>query len=315
MAVFERSFYVQCKSGIFCVAIRSLSKGPLNVLVASDEIDFLKIVSTGMLIDLPLRSLSCVHNQNQSGNGLLIARSMKIYSGDVPRIQLAHSSVTLLKKIHRSIKPTNTDGFGWIMGVIDWQTSAPLVNPAYAGYNAVEKELRKLGIQAISTLYTWLLDPLNDKSDPSQNQSTRQFRFTELLGAGPGLTPAGDDLLAGVLLALHYADHSNIAGNLWKVLEPQVNSRTNAISAAHLRLSANGQCAQPVLHLLDGLLSGSSQSNSSTGSERSRHGRYCETTDEAVQLRRTAICRLADSIGSSSGWDILAGITLVVSAL
>ena len=59
--------------------------------------------------------------------------------------------------------------------------------------------------------------------------------ISKLPGAGPGLTPSGDDLLAGVMLALHRLHHAGswrrCFGNNWS---PMLATRTNAISAAHL---------------------------------------------------------------------------------
>ena len=70
--------------------------------------------------------------------------------------------------------------------------------------------------------------------------------LVRLLGLGPGLTPSGDDLVAGTLVALHALGFARAAADLWRVVQPSLKD-TNAISSAHLRAAAHGQAAA-VLH-------------------------------------------------------------------
>ncbi len=72
-----------------------------------------------------------------------------------------------------------------------------------------------------------------------------------LLGLGPGLTPAGDDLLAGVLLT-----HAHLGTGL-PSLAAHLRERadaTTALSADLLRHAGAGRGAPPVLGLLDALV-------------------------------------------------------------
>ncbi|MBW3602493.1 MAG: DUF2877 domain-containing protein, partial [Actinobacteria bacterium] len=73
-----------------------------------------------------------------------------------------------------------------------------------------------------------------------------------LLGRGQGLTPAGDDLLAGFVaaaVALGPEDWARrcVAG----VLEQRPRDRTTALSATLLELAARGEVVQPARPLLD----------------------------------------------------------------
>ena len=72
-------------------------------------------------------------------------------------------------------------------------------------------------------------------------------RAEQLVGLGPGLTPAGDDYLGGVMVALHLLDRSTQAASLWRWLEPRLAQRSNPISAAHLAAAAAGE-AHEALH-------------------------------------------------------------------
>mgnify|MGYP003694359729 CR=1 FL=1 len=74
-------------------------------------------------------------------------------------------------------------------------------------------------------------------------------RAEELIGLGPGLTPAGDDYLGGVMVALHLLDRAGQAAALWRWLEPRLAQRSNAISAGALRRRRRGRSAR-ALHEL-----------------------------------------------------------------
>lgn len=105
-----------------------------------------------------------------------------------------------------------------------------------------------------------------------------------MLGLGPGLTPAGDDFLAGLLAVLHLPD-----GPAWPLrdigglLVADAGRRTNAISVAMLRAAAQGRVRECVIALLRELVAGDPR-----------------TVDEA--LARVL------AIGSTSGSDMAAGV-------
>ncbi len=104
-----------------------------------------------------------------------------------------------------------------------------------------------------------------------------------LQGRGPGLTPVGDDVLAGLLLVHTFAGNRSTRA----VAD---TAETTDLSAAFLHWAARGQTIAPVHHMID------------------RAARY--RTEEALQA--AAIVR---SIGSSSGPALMAGIGLAASAL
>jgi hypothetical protein len=77
-----------------------------------------------------------------------------------------------------------------------------------------------------------------------------------LLGLGPGLTPSGDDFLAGVLALLHAIGLSDQRGRLWRVLVPALPLATGAISRVHLECAAEGRLAARQHLILNALLDG-----------------------------------------------------------
>lgn len=107
-----------------------------------------------------------------------------------------------------------------------------------------------------------------------------------LIGLGPGLTPSGDDLIGGVLCALHATRRAQIAERLAAWVLPLAATGTGRISRAHLACAAEGECGEAVNDAIVALLSGG-----------------------APDLARI------DAIGHTSGWDALAGVTLALHAI
>jgi hypothetical protein len=110
-----------------------------------------------------------------------------------------------------------------------------------------------------------------------------------LIGLGPGLTPSGNDLLGGVLVALRLRDRPDLAETLWNGIRGALESGTNAISRAHLAAAARGLGGAALHAVLNDLLTGKS---------------------DVIAARLAAI----DRIGHTSGWDALAGAVLALRA-
>lgn len=128
---------------------------------------------------------------------------------------------------------------------------------------------------AVAALARWLAEPTGIPSDAGG-----------LIGLGPGLTPAGDDLIGGALCALHAAGRGEIAARLALWALPLARTGTNRISQAHLACAAQGTCGEAVNDAIVALLSG-----------------------EPPDLARI------DAVGHTSGWDALAGAVLALGAL
>lgn len=79
-----------------------------------------------------------------------------------------------------------------------------------------------------------------------------------LVGAGPGLTPSGDDALVGLMAALHRGGHGQPAatrafGALGAAVARHLE-RTSDVSAHHLALASTGHTSEPLTELLDALV-------------------------------------------------------------
>jgi uncharacterized protein DUF2877 len=101
-------------------------------------------------------------------------------------------------------------------------------------------------------------------------------------GLGPGLTPAGDDALAGILLARRALAGANAEPELLAVAR-SVN--TTELSGALLAWAARGQAVEPVHGLLGALAAG-------------------DRPAAAAAVERVA------ALGASSGADLLLGLKL-----
>jgi hypothetical protein len=76
----------------------------------------------------------------------------------------------------------------------------------------------------------------------------------ELAGLGIGLTPDGDDLLIGSVLAARIWHPGHLAEEISQRIAETAVQRTMALSAEWLRSAARGECAWPWHALFEGLL-------------------------------------------------------------
>ena len=131
-----------------------------------------------------------------------------------------------------------------------------------------------------------------NKSIQTGEASNLTWELENLLGAGPGLTPLGDDLILGILLALNRGIKSPIPESYLEKLNQGVIDlaldKTTRLSFSLLVCAADGSADQRLIQVLDSLLSGAPIKDK-----------------ELTQLLRW---------GSTSGFAVLAGMILALSA-
>lgn len=117
----------------------------------------------------------------------------------------------------------------------------------------------------------------------------------QLVGLGPGLTPSGDDVLAGLLVTLRHLGAATgveravrLAGWLAATVTFDARTRTTPISATLLHCAARGQASPEVIDVLRALA-----------------GR---------QALRPALCRL-HALGHTSGSDLAQGVGIGVETV
>ena len=137
-----------------------------------------------------------------------------------------------------------------------------------------------------------IAEPVDPDLDPVWGAVTGDVRrgdlaavFGRLQGRGAGLTPSGDDMLAGILLV--GAINPECRGALDRLAR---SARTTALSRAYLRWAAAGQSIEPAHALLD------------AAAARDREG-----------MRRAA--RSLAAVGATSGRALVAGVALAATEL
>lgn len=152
-----------------------------------------------------------------------------------------------------------------------------------AADSGFDRALRKAAAPGIATLNAWLESVVD-----GGNTLTPPQTVENLIGLGPGLTPSGDDLLGGVLIALRALGWPDAADAMGPWLLRRASTRTHDISYAHLRCAADGAGAAALHDTLAALVSPGAS---------------------GLGARLDAVA----AIGHSSGWDALAGAALVAS--
>jgi hypothetical protein len=113
----------------------------------------------------------------------------------------------------------------------------------------------RLGPLTVRVARWWRPAPPRGARPPAYGAADRPGRWDELarplLGLGPGLTPAGDDLLAGLLVGL--AGRPELRDPLAAAVARLAPQRTTWLSAELLRLAADGLAAPAVVAVADAL--------------------------------------------------------------
>ena len=267
-AVLGSSFYLGAPEGVVCVGDQRIDAGALNVVTdAARDTDW---AALGMRSGRPWRAQAgCIHI-----GGVLrveLADAMiwrpRACSESWSRDRTARALSTLLDMARTRM---SADGLG---GIVLARGEPPSRPP-----------LLVMAWTPVAALRIWLAAAMRSSGAPAAAVPNDVRR---LVGLGPGLTPSGDDLLGGVLIALHALDHDDARRRLWHAVRPRARASGNAISLAHLAAAADGySCA--AVHTLLGAL------------------RSADRVALAASLDRTA------RYGHTSGWDTLAGIVTVL---
>jgi uncharacterized protein DUF2877 len=268
VAVFARSFYLANAAGaLACIGPAGLGRGPLNVLCEVPAgLDFL---ASGLHAG---DAASCRAGVLLAGgcfacslSGAMSWRPLQPASPGAAT--LARGLAALAATTHDSA----ADGF------------APLVGALARRGRVTEggSPLLQLAAPGIAALADWLA---------SRGKDAPPAVAAILLGLGPGLTPSGDDLVGGAMIALRALGRGDLASRLADWALPLARERTGAISLAHLACAAGGEGSAALHDLLNALLA---------------------ADGEGIAAGVAALAAL----GHSSGWDMLAGATLACAAL
>jgi len=266
VAVFRRCFYVEICGAMVCVGPRDFPGGALNVRPSAPE-----------AIDWRASSVTAGQRTRLTRSTLRVGHWVVVHLGSarpwVPNRTsapidraLLRRGLTTFEKVSEGWVPEA--GLGRFLGQAHGSTgSDPL-------HRRAEGPIRDLGI--------WCRSALRDSRHPYPDTAAR------LIGLGPGLTPSGDDFLAGVMIVLRSLEQDRAAQKLWTGVRRSLTT-TNQISQAHLSAAAEGL------------------------GHAALHDAIAAILDGDVHAMDAAVAGI-DTIGETSGWDAMAGVLLVLRA-
>jgi hypothetical protein len=269
VAVFRRSFYIQFGRDVVCIGPPGLGKGPLNVLA---------VVPAGL--EWPAHGVGRQQSVSRSMSMLLVGERLRLDldGADVwrPPASTAFSRLDLqkgLRLLAESARRRAPGGLGTLLTTLDKPSLPP---------GSENDALLQAALWPIAAVWQWL--------DAALAGSPEAPPPTEgLVALGPGLTPSCDDFLCGIMAALNYLGHGEIASRLAASVLPVAERETSLISAAYLRCAAKGHASAVLYDAIESVLQG---------------GRDLEARLDAVH-----------AVGHTSGWDSLVGAASVCAAL
>jgi hypothetical protein len=267
VAAFRRSFYIETDHAeLVCFGPLTLGVGPLNALCKFSQ-------TTGAL------ELEGINGAGVERRGDMLHMAGIAFSlsratlWQPPRVRLSITHDALgrrLDELRCMIVRSHVRGFGKLI--------PRLIGRYEASPCTQDDVLLACAWQATDAFSRWLHEALaeQDLRMPIPQEAAR------LVGLGPGLTPAGDDFLGGVMIAMRSLGEHALADRIKDWVLPLARTQTNKISLAHLRCAAAGEGAAALHDMLAAL-------NSRRAHALTRH------------------IDTLDAIGHSSGWDVLAG--------
>lgn len=138
----------------------------------------------------------------------------------------------------------------------------------------------------IRSLDQWLVDAFRQSENAMETEPDGVAR---LLGLGPGLTPSGDDFLGGMMIAAHSLGAQTLCLRLWRMIGPVAFITGNPIAFAHLSAASEGLGNIGIHRAIAMIIAGE---GGATG----------------------PVLEGIDTIGRTSGWDAMAGVTRLFEA-
>jgi len=257
-AVFERSSYLRIRDDFICIGEQAIGNGPTTLIVAA------------RMADLGLRP----GQRAFISNGRIAIGDLLLDFGpcetwrtppwpSVPSPAAVRATCATLAS--RAGDESPTDSLAHALFAIDDTAFARLARPRVAAFAA------------------WLsvrwARPLRGLSPPYGS-------VRDLIGLGPGLTPAGDDFLIGALAVLGALGQTNMHTALAQDIAAAAN-RTSPLSASLLRAAAAGHVGENLHTMIAAIVTGDA--------------------DGALNA--------AARIGHTSGFDALAGAVVTARDL
>ena len=263
VAVFSRSFHLEAEGDFICIGDPSIGRGPLNAVLG--PAGWMRLATALPPIGTNARTaLGAIHI---GGITLDTTHAERWRPAPWPSAVRRKGVLQTLQRLQcLATEQAPVDGLArTVLGAAGDQRSA----------------LARVAQPRVGRLRAWVT------ARPSASAGAPPP--VDLLGLGPGLTPSGDDVLCGMLVALHAVGWTDVVHELYAEIARAAPSATSAISAAFLRAAAEGLGCEALHAAIAAILEG---------------------RIEALAGRVETLGR----IGHTSGWDALAGALLVLQA-
>jgi len=262
IAVFRRAFYLETDAGLACFGSAAIGHGPLNAILSPAGAGPPPSLAPGQAATIADGRLRL------AGGATLALDRATLWRPPPPPARW--SPATLRGSLDALAAADHAPGEGlerFIPWLVDRRRPPPGGDP-----------LALAAAPAIAALDQWLTGAGADEPPAA---------VAGLIGLGPGLTPSGDDLLGGAMIALRHFGATALADRLgaWTLDRA---AATGTIARAHLAAAADGLGASVLHDMLAAL-----------------------ETGVGVGVARDGLAAL----GHSSGWDGLAGIVVAARAL
>lgn len=265
-AVFERSLYIEHDGDFLCLGAATIGNGPINAIVAADSLaSWLDAATVGQRV--AIRD-GVVHAGRWRADG---SQAVSWRPPAWPPFSPAGDVRAALARVRAMASEQATDG-GLTSSVMDPPRSSCPATP-----------LVRVAAPRIAALEGWIADRIAGRA------TAREGAPVDLLGLGPGLTPSGDDLLCGVLIALDAACAHAARASLSSAILMSAHAATTPLSAQFLAAAVEGLGSEALHQFIAHLIS-------------------------ADLDRLPGSIATLGRIGHTSGWDALAGAVLAVGA-
>lgn len=284
-SLFSAVINIECDGELITVGKKRIKNGPYNILLPA---------STGKLNCYGIKQGDQVyisrHELVLPGLLKIDLNNAKIWSSDwrsfQPNLKRSFQQLPGVKKI--VLETGNLQGLGLLlkMDFLELSKSKEVIR------KILKEVLSKviLDLNQENLLNLAIPKIVKIREDLLQGSENFWDRIKQLIGLGPGLTPAGDDFIAGFLLACRYLEFINFL-KLPKLdlesFKTEVKSRTNLISTMSIILAIGGRPSEIIGDLIYNFFS-------------------CKN-DEIIRN----ILQLIE-LGCTSGTDILTGILLAL---
>jgi hypothetical protein len=251
-AVFARSFYVRCRENFLCVGEASIGNGPLTLTAK------VNIASLGLRAG-EFVTLSRQHIAIGATAHFMLDVCKPWRPPDWPEPRAPGCLIdTCALLTDRGGAEAPSEGLAAVV----------------FGVPGAAPGLMRLAAPRIARFRSWL--------EAALDRGPKTHAPIEgVIGLGPGLTPSGDDFLAGALAVLDALAEHEVHAALGRAIERAPAGITSALSLCLLKAAAKGYVGERLWGAAAALV--------------------CGDASGAIALIQT--------IGHSSGWDMLAGMT------